>query len=224
MANEFGHWLILIINIDGLKFILVNIYGYNISRENRNLLEQISLHLDNLKLTHSTDNIIIGGDLNLVHDDFFDKYPCRYAASHPNTIFTSFCEKQNLIDTWRHLNPEISKYSWFSSNHNYKSRIDHWLIANHLLAYDISSDISAAPLTDHRVILLQIKPNGNNIHSHTYWKFNSSLLKNNYCQKIKLYKEYANSEERTTATKKWEFIKYKIRQFTISFSKTIKKR
>lgn len=67
MADEFGHWLILIINIDGLKFILVNIYRYNISRENRNLLEQIGLHLDNLKLTHSTDNIIIGGNLNLVH-------------------------------------------------------------------------------------------------------------------------------------------------------------
>lgn len=130
-----------------------------------------------------------------------------------------------MVDTWRHLNPEISKYSWFSSSYTYKSRIDHWLIANHLLLYNISSDISAAPLTDHSVILLQIKPNDNNVHSHTYWKFNSSLLKNNeYCQKIKLLiKENANSEELTTATKKWEFLKYKIRQFTISFSKIIKK-
>lgn len=185
MADEFGHWLILIINIDGLKFILVNIYGYNISRENRNLLEQIGLELDNLKLLHSTDNIIIVGDLNLVHDEFLDKYPCRYFVSHPNTIFTNFCEKLNLVDTWRHLNPEVIKFSWFSSSHNYKSRIDHWLISNNLLAYNISSDISAAPLTDHSVIFLQIKPNDNNVHSHAYWKFNSSLLKNNdYCQKI----------------------------------------
>jgi len=60
-ADEFGHWLILIINIDGLKFIIVNLYGNNIRRENQNLIEQIGLHLDNLKLTHSTDNIIIGG-------------------------------------------------------------------------------------------------------------------------------------------------------------------
>lgn len=225
LADEFGHWLILIINIDGLKFILVNIYGYNSCRENRNLLEQISLELDNLKLTHSTDNIIIGGDLNLVHDEFLDRYPCKYSVSHPNTIFTNFCEKQNLVDTWRHLNPEILKYSWFSSSHNYKSRIDHWLISNNLLVYNIVSDISAAPLTDHSVIFLQIKPNDNNVHSRTYWKLNSSLLKNNdYCQKIKLLiTKYANSEELTTAVKKWEFLKYKIRQFTISFSKIIKK-
>jgi len=38
-----------------------------------------------------------------------------------------------------------------------------------------------------------------------------------------LIKEIANSKELTTATKKWEFLKYKIRQFTISFSKIIKK-
>lgn len=59
MADEFGHWLILIINIDGLKFILVNIYGYNISRANRNLLEKISLELDNLKLTHSIISLLV---------------------------------------------------------------------------------------------------------------------------------------------------------------------
>ncbi|KAA0722781.1 Histone H2B 1/2 [Triplophysa tibetana] len=50
-------------------------------RENRNLLEQIGLDLDNLKLTHSTDDIIIGGDLNLVHGEFLDKYPCGYSTA-----------------------------------------------------------------------------------------------------------------------------------------------
>jgi len=38
-----------------------------------------------------------------------------------------------------------------------------------------------------------------------------------------LIKEITNSKELTTATKKWEYLKYKIRQFTISFCKIIKK-
>lgn len=224
-ADEHGHWLILILNIDDLKFILINIYGYNNSTENRRLLEQISLHLDNFKLLYSTDNIIVGGDLNLVQDEFFDKYPLRHFASHPNPVFTNFCNEQNLIDAWRYLNPGIFKYSWFSPNSNLKSRVDYWLIANHLLCYDINSDISAAPLTDHSIISLQVKPRNRSTYPHKYWKFNSSLIKNaDYCRKIKLLiQEIINNEELTTPVKKWEFLKYKIRQLTISFSKQIKK-
>lgn len=75
MADVNGHWLILIVTLDDFKHILVNIYEYNRSTENKNLLEQIALQLDNNKLTHSTDNVIIGGDINLVHDEFYDKFP-----------------------------------------------------------------------------------------------------------------------------------------------------
>lgn len=128
IADDHGHWLILILTLDELKFILINIYGYNENKENKKLFEQIGLHLDNLKSIHSTD-IITGGDLNLVQDEFYDKYPSRYSACHPNTTFTKFCDEQSLIDARRYLNPGIFKYSWFSSNH--KSRIDHWLIASH---------------------------------------------------------------------------------------------
>ncbi len=100
VAGANGHWLFLIVTLDDLKLILVNIYGYNGSTENKNLLEQISLQLDHIKLTHSTDNVIMGGDLNLVHDDFYDKFPTRFSASHPNNIFTNFCNEQSLTDVW----------------------------------------------------------------------------------------------------------------------------
>ena len=223
VADVNGHWLILIVTIDDFKLILVNIYGYNGITENKNLLEQIGLRLDNIKSTYSTENVIIGGDLNLVHDEFLDKCPTRFSSSHPNSTFTNFCNDHGLTDAWRHLNPGILKFSWFNSN--YKSRIDNWLIANNLLNYNLSSDISAAPLTDHSVILLYVKPNNRRTCSNKYWKFNSSLIKSDdYCQKIKsLITEIINSEELTTPVKKWEFLKYKIRQFTILFSKKSKK-
>ena len=223
IPDEKGHWQILIVTIDGNTFILVNIYGYNVVAENRKLLEQVGLYIDNLKVSHSTDNVIIGGDINLAADDFYDKFPPRYSTSHPNPIFAHFCSEHNLVDAWRHLNPDTTRYSWFSSSH--KSRIDYWLVASHLFDFEICCDISAAPLTDHCIISLCIKPKARRPHSSRHWKFNCSLLKSTvYCQKIKsLIIEIINTEEINTPVKKWEFLKYKIRQITISFSKQNKK-
>ena len=217
--DEHGHWLILILDIDNFKLILINIYGYNITNQNKLLLEEIALRLDSLKLKYSTNNVIIGGDINLVQDEFLDKWPSKYSSNHPNTVFNNFCNEQNLVDVWRHLNPETIQFTWFSSN--YKSRIDHWLVANDLLTYDISSDISVAPLTDHSLILLQLKPLNQKQGASKYWKFNSNLLNNDtYCENIRaILSEVINLVELDTPVRKWEFFKYKVRLFSISFSK-----
>ena len=65
VADANGHWLILILTHDDVKFILINIYGYR-STENKNLLEQISLQLDNIKSTYSTDKVIM--NINVLLD------------------------------------------------------------------------------------------------------------------------------------------------------------
>lgn len=124
------------------------------------LLEDVALQLDHLKLTYSTNNVIIGGDIDLVQDEFLDKWPSQYTLSQPNTNFNNFCNKQNLVDIWRHYNSGKIQFTWFRSN--YKSRIDNRLVASDFLSYEISSDISAAPLTDHSLIYLQLKPQNKN--------------------------------------------------------------
>lgn len=224
IADEHGHWLILIVTIDHIKIILVNVYGFNNISENKRLLHELTLHIEDLKVSQSTDNIIIGGDLNLVNDDFLDRFPSRYMSSHPNIIFNSFCWGLSLTDAWRYHNPTATQFSWFSSNYNSKSRIDNWLISNNLLCYDIDSNISAAPLTDHSVIFLRIKSRHKSF-TNKFWKFNASLLKNDdYCQMIKsLINEIKSSEELKTPVKKWEFLKFKTREASISFSKRLKK-
>lgn len=221
--DENGHWLFLTVCLDNVIFILLNIYGYNNQTQNKLFLEEITLNLDHLKSFYSTNNIIIGGDLNLVHDEFFDKWPSKHNSSYLNKIFYNFCSEQNLVDVWRHLNPNCNQFSWFGSNS--KSRLDYWLITNELLSNKINSDISAAPLTDHSLISLQMKPQNWKSGTSKYWKFNCSLLKNDtYCQKIKdLIQNIKDSEELSSPVQKWEFLKYKIRQFSISFSKQIKK-
>ena len=54
-----------------------------------------------------------------------------------------------------------------------------------------------------------------------YWKFNNSLLEDkNYVTEIKdKISQWKNEIEFTDSKLLWEYLKYKIRTFTISFSK-----
>uniref|UniRef100_A0A3B3BQT6 exodeoxyribonuclease III n=1 Tax=Oryzias melastigma TaxID=30732 RepID=A0A3B3BQT6_ORYME len=138
--DQHGHWLILVVNFDTFNLVLINVYGYNNLSQNKFMLEDIAQNLGQIKQTYSTNNIIIGGDFNLVQDNYYDKWPSKYSMSHPNITFNTFCNEQHLMDIWRHLNPGTIKSSWFSSTN--KSRLDYWLVANELLTNDIHSDIS----------------------------------------------------------------------------------
>lgn len=78
----------------------------------------------------------------------------------------------------------------------------------------------------HNLSLISIYCNNHEQYSADFeGHLHSSLIKNDdYWQKIKsLITEIVNLEELTTPVEKWEFLKYKICQFTISFSKKIKK-
>lgn len=101
------------------------------------------------------------------------------------------------------IDPERNQFSWFGPNYNSKSRIDYWLISNNLIQHDYNCNISAAPLTDQSVIYFQLKPKSK-FYSNKYWKFNSSLLKNEeYCQQIRdLINDIKSNEELNNPTKK----------------------
>lgn len=86
-----GHWASVVINISDVLFILFNVYGYNSVPLNSKLFTEISDSLFELKLVYSTDNIIIGGDFNMVMDEALDPFPPKF-----NTNGTS----KSRIDYW----------------------------------------------------------------------------------------------------------------------------
>ncbi len=100
-----GHWISVVLNIDDVLFILFNVYGYNSSTLNNKLLSEISNLLFELKLLYPTDNVVIGGDFNLVMDETLDRYPPKFSNSHPNLQFINFCLDNNVVDIWRIRNP-----------------------------------------------------------------------------------------------------------------------
>lgn len=87
-----------------------------------------------------------------------------------------------------------------------------WLVLVHPLEH---TDIIPFIKSDHSAITLQINTIEDKIHSPSHWMFISSLLDDdNYTDLI-----CSSFEDMYDKQLLWDFIKYRIRQITISFSK-----
>lgn len=206
-----GHWLAVVLDIENIFFILFNVYGYNNSKLNQNLLHEVSSVISDLKRSYPTDNIIVGGDFNEVPDETHDRHPPKSSTSRPNPLISHFCTNYKLIDVWRVVHPNLRQFSWLRPNASSMSRIDYWLIADNLFLFVKDCAISAAPLTDHCAISLLVKPNSNTSRNKGYWKFNSDLLNNKrFCDKVKdLILEIKNGNF-SSHKARWEFLKFKM--------------
>lgn len=170
-----GHWIAVVYDIESIFFILVNVYGHNNAKQNQQLFNDDSSLIHDLKRLYPTDNIVMGGDF-VTPDESLDRFPPKSNTPQPNSVLTHFCNNTKVVDVWRHLNPDIKQFSWFRPNASSKSRIDYWLISDNWLHFVNDCSISPAPLTDHRAIILVLKPKCKISHSKGYWKFNSDLL------------------------------------------------
>lgn len=224
-----GHYLLLIICINNISMLLINVYGYNTSRENDLLFEDIG---DKILLWLNTfpDAIIcIGGDFNITPDNSIDRFPPRQSISIHSKL-KMFIEKFDLIDIWREKFPNVKSYTWGNKNRSRLSRIDYWLVPHSFKHHhNVSVSILPSPLTDHHAIFLStpLSTGHSNIGFRaSYWKMNSSLLRHNELKKrisflIRYYWVKASSDKKFGLN--WELLKYEvgvcIRQFSSNLAK-----
>lgn len=205
-----GHWASVVLNINDVLFILFNVYGYNSVPLNNKLLSDISDTLFEFKRVYLTDNIIIGGDFNMVMDEALDRFPPKFNTSHPNPYLLNFCLNNNVVDAWRDGNPNLKQFSWFKAN---GTSIDYWLTSSNLSDFIKDISISAAPLTDHCCIFISFYSGQRESRNKGYWKFNTDLLKHkNFCSQIKsIINDVVSLKDLTSFISKWEYLKHKIR-------------
>ncbi len=223
-ADVDGHWLAVVLQLDEIFFILANVHGYNVRSQNKDLLETITNVINDLKARYPTEYVLTGGDFNMTPDEFMDRHPSKFSSSHMNYIIQDFCLSNSLTDIWRKLNPTSSHFSWFKPNATSKSRIDYWLGSDILSSYATKCSISGAPLTDHSVINLILEQNNKSSKTKGYWKFNADLLNHNdFCAHIKkIIAEF--KVKRMPSGIKWEYLKHKLREYSITFSKNLIKK
>ena len=128
----------------------------------------------------------------------------------------------DLVDIWRIRNPNSKKFSWRQKSPIIQRRLDYWLISD-LLQDDVSKvDIVTAIRTDHPAIILETDSLDDQRRGPSFWKSNNSLMDDalfverlrvnfpkwldeiNFCDDLRM---------------KWDWMKYKIREESISYSK-----
>ena len=105
-------------------------------------------------------------------------------------------------------------------------RLDYFFISNGLQEFASTTDILTPISTDHSPVFFPLSKEKGNIRSKGFWKFNSSLIKDqNYINEIKYLIRNFNTKIDCGFNQqlKWEFLKYEIRKFTIHYTKGLAK-
>lgn len=217
-----GRFIICDIKANGKMITLCNLYAPNDDKPD--FFRDISTYLREFQC----DEIIIGGDFNLVLDITKDKRGGR-PTTHKNSLkeVKEICETWDVIDIWRTLNPEEERFTWRQKNPNIQCRLDFFLASQSLMGNINTADIVPGYKTDHSMITMEITTNFNP-RGPGLWKLNTSFLsEDNYVSKIKdiiqqTKDEYAN-DPYVGPSLLWEMIKLKVRETSLIYARQRKK-
>ena len=203
-----GRLLCISVKINDVFFTIVNVYGPNNDEH---------MFFDNL---HSflgdkgEEPFIIGGDFNTVINPKLDRYP-NSIQNHPkcNASLQNIITDLELLDIWRYKNRDVQKYTWNSPDFKIGSRIDYFLISQSLVNTVLKSDITFGYKSDHSLISLRLFTLTSK-RGPGFWKLNTGLLTDpKNIDTIRNEIKYVLNDVRDLCPiKKWEFLKYKVKQ------------
>ena len=212
-----GRFIICDIETEGKCITLATLHAPN---EEPSFFQDFFHHLSDFQC----DDLIIGGDFNLILDLDKDKKGGRY-KTHTGAVKTlkEFIAKLDLIDAWRVLNPNTLRYAWRQKKPEIQCRLDVFLVSQSLICNIIHADITMGFKTDHSLITISAALHSNQ-RGPGYWKLNTSILSDaNYVNQIrvtikKVTDEYVDDYS-VNPTLMWEMIKLKIREQSIKYAK-----
>ena len=98
--------------------------------------------------------------------------------------------------------------------------MDFWLISDHLLDSISNTRIVPAIHTDHNAVLVELKSSQVHHRGRGLWKLNSKFVTNkDYVAKLLEKLDEWKRVDFTDPIIRWEYLKYKIRDFSIAFSR-----
>jgi len=105
----------------------------------------------------------VGGYFNLELDVDKDKKG-GIARTHKKSleVINDCSENLDLIDVWRVLNPEISRFTWRQKKPEVHCRLDFFRVNQSTFCNTISADILPGYKMDHSMITLQVSLHSNN--------------------------------------------------------------
>uniref|UniRef100_H3B055 Endonuclease/exonuclease/phosphatase domain-containing protein n=1 Tax=Latimeria chalumnae TaxID=7897 RepID=H3B055_LATCH len=200
------------------KIALINVYAPNSSDATFFAqLQALLLEIPDLP-------IIMGGDFNQVLDPVLDgSRPEKPQKSPPDrSALRDLASNYGLVDIWRLIHPQSLEFTFRSSSHGTRSRIDMFLISKGMVNSVQSCSIGVRALSDHSPVDLE-----SGVSRKGRWRFNSSLLNSETIRaEIKaIIQEYfaQNAGLVPTDTSLWEAGKAYIRGRIIALSSRVKR-
>jgi len=215
-----GRFIICDITTDKKCVTIATLYAPN--EDDPNFFSNFFDHLNDFEC----DDVIIGGDFNLVLNLDVDKKG-GIARTHAESVKTlkELCAKLDLVDAWRILNPDNRRYTWRRKRPEIQCRLDFFLVTQNLMCNVKSANITTGYKTDHSLIEIMIATHSNE-RGPSFWKLNTSLLSetdyiNQIRTTIKDTQESYKNDRFVNDALMWEMTKLKIREQSLKYS-TIK--
>ena len=202
------------VRIGDVILTLVNVYAPNIELDRYNFFD----NLINLLSTYDYgDRIIIGGDFNVILEKE-DKYQGQDRTQNSQNKIKHIITTFELLDIWRSRHKATRCYTWSQPSPLIKCRLDYFLIQQKHKKTITSANILTGIKSDHSIIELTIS-----LEKHTrgpgLWKLNSSILDEpKYITDMNelIRRTWDESNEITDATVKFDWLKFKIMEYTIN--------
>ena len=120
------------------------------------------------------------------------------------------------------LNLSNKKFTWRQKNPIIQRRLDYWFISDMLQEDVVKSEMLTFIKTDHLAITLEIDSLDDQQRGPSFWKFNNSLLEDPaFVQSLReKFPNWLQEINFCDTRVKWDWMKYKIRQDSILYSKS----
>jgi exonuclease III len=218
ITDENGRILIIKIKVNNELFVVCNLYAP--TRDHKAEQNKFIKEVKNLLNNYEHHNIIIGGDFNIYFNPKLDKLDTM-PNKNDNPVYRneilSMIESMDINDAWRTLFPNTRRYTWHARGRS--SRLDYFLISNHLLNNLITYKILPGIHSDHSILFMKFEFDFNS-RGRGYWKFNAELLHDtDYVNNIKQIIKESEAECSNYLDKglSWEIVKLKIRSFSVPY-------
>ena len=129
--------------------------------------------------------------------------------------------ENDLCDIFRVRNPEVKRHSWRRKMPFKQHRLDYFLISDQLQDQIDQVDIIPSIQSDHSTLKLKVCRTKRSSKGPSYWKLNNSILQDKVfseLSKTEIPKFFQESEELRNLAMRWEYMKYKVREFSKQYS------
>ena len=216
-CDTIGRLVLVNMKINNTMCTICNVYCPNNVSDRVQFLTELKAFVQ--KHSMSKLNLYIGGDLNYV-DSLNDR--ASGALDKSSDSLAKFKKDLCLIDVWRYCNPNDKGFTYVDpTRRGHDSRIDLWLMPK-LISNSIQScTIVQAPAPDHKAVILKVHITERK-RGAGYWKMNNSILNDEeYKEGITelYYKALEEYGDHVSHVFLWEFLKLKIKEYTVAYCK-----